>query len=87
MDDGRGTADLLHPDPRGVRKQGAKKEKEAKVQTARTMWVPAVNAPWPSPAAFLEIDLPEPAQTARFRAVLKEARSDATEAEVNLKCV
>jgi type III restriction enzyme len=55
IDDGRGTADLLNLvlEVSGHRK----KEKEAKVQTARTMWVPAVNnlgtfGRW----AFLEID-------------------------------
>lgn len=55
LDDGRGTADLLHLilDVAGRKK----KEKEAKAQTARTMWVPAVNnlgtfGRW----AFLEID-------------------------------
>jgi type III restriction enzyme len=55
LDDGRGTADLLNLilEVSGQKK----KEKDAKVQTARTMWVPAVNnlgtfGRW----AFLEID-------------------------------
>jgi len=55
LDDGRGTGDLLHLilEVSGQKK----KEKEAKVQTAKTMWVPAVNnlgtfGRW----AFLEID-------------------------------
>jgi type III restriction enzyme len=55
LDDGRGTADLLNLilEVSGQRK----KEKEAKVQTAKTMWVPGVNnlgafGRW----AFLEID-------------------------------
>jgi type III restriction enzyme len=55
LDDGRGTADLLNLvlEVSGQRK----KEKEAKVQTARTLWVPGVNnlgtfGRW----AFLEID-------------------------------
>jgi type III restriction enzyme len=55
IDDGRGTADLLNLilEVSGQRK----KEKEAKVQTAKTMWVPGVNnlgtfGRW----AFLEID-------------------------------
>jgi hypothetical protein len=55
IDDGRGLADLLNLilEVSGQKK----KEKEAKVQTARTMWVPAVNnlgafGRW----AFLEID-------------------------------
>jgi type III restriction enzyme len=55
IDDGRGTADLLNLilEVSGQRKR----EKEAKVQTARTMWVPGVNnlrtfGRW----TFLEID-------------------------------
>jgi type III restriction enzyme len=55
LDDGCGTADLLHLilEVSGQRK----KEKDAKVQTARAMWVPGVNnlgtfGRW----AFLEID-------------------------------
>jgi type III restriction enzyme len=55
LDDGRGTADLLNLvlEVSGQKK----KEKEAKVQTALTMWVPGVNnlgtfGRW----AFLEID-------------------------------
>ena len=55
LDDGRGTADLLNLilEVSGQRKR----EKDAKVQTAKTMWVPAVNnlgtfGRW----AFLEID-------------------------------
>src|SRR4029077_12306558 len=55
IDDGRGVADLLNLilEVSGQKK----KEKEAKVQTAKTMWVPAVNnlgnfGRW----AFLEID-------------------------------
>jgi type III restriction enzyme len=55
LDDGRGTADLLNLvlEVSGQRKR----EKDAKVQTARTMWVPGVNnlgafGRW----AFLEID-------------------------------
>ena len=55
IDDGRGTADLLNLllEVSGQRK----KEKEAKVQTAKTLWVPAVNnlgtfGRW----TFLEID-------------------------------
>jgi type III restriction enzyme len=55
LDDGRGTADLLNLilEVSGQKK----KEKEAKVQTVRTMWVPGVNnlatfGRW----AFLEID-------------------------------
>jgi type III restriction enzyme len=55
LDDGRGTADLLNLilEVSGQRK----KEKDAKVQTAQTMWVPGVNnlgtfGRW----AFLEID-------------------------------
>ncbi len=55
LDDGRGTEDLLNLvlEVSGQRK----KEKDAKVQTAKTMWVPAVNnlstfGRW----AFLEID-------------------------------
>ena len=55
LDDGRGTADLLNLvlEVSGQKK----KEKDAKVQTAKTMWVPAVNnlgtfGRW----AFLEID-------------------------------
>ena len=55
LDDGRGTADLLNLvlEVSGQKK----KEKDAKVQTALTMWVPAVNnlgtfGRW----AFLEID-------------------------------
>jgi type III restriction enzyme len=55
IDDGRGLADLLKLilEVSGQKK----KEKEAKVQTAKTMWVPAVNnlgnfGRW----AFLEID-------------------------------
>lgn len=55
LDDGGGTADLLNLvlEVSGQRK----KEKEAKVQTAKAMWVPAVNnlgtfGRW----AFLEID-------------------------------
>jgi type III restriction enzyme len=55
MDDGRGVADLLNLvlEVSGQKK----KEKVAKVQTAKTMWVPAVNnlgtfGRW----AFLEID-------------------------------
>ena len=41
LDDGRGTADLLNLvlEVSGQKK----KEKDAKVQTAKTMWVPAVN--------------------------------------------
>ena len=61
LDDGRGTADLLNLilEVSGQKK----KEKDAKVQTAKTMWVPAVNnlgtfGRW----AFLEIDGDEPAQ-------------------------
>jgi type III restriction enzyme len=55
LDDGRGTDDLLHLI---VEVTGEKKrEKEAKVTTAKTLWVPAVNnegafGRW----AFLEID-------------------------------
>jgi type III restriction enzyme len=55
LDDGRGTHDLLHLilEVSGQKK----KEKEAKVQTAKTLWVPGVNnlhrfGRW----AFLEID-------------------------------
>jgi type III restriction enzyme len=55
LDDGRGPEDLLHLilEVSGEKK----KEKEAKVQTAKTLWVPAVNnegafGRW----AFLEID-------------------------------
>jgi type III restriction enzyme len=55
LDDGRGTADLLNLilEVSGQRKR----EKDAKVQTARTLWVPGVNnlgtfGRW----AFLEID-------------------------------
>lgn len=55
IDDGQGTSDLLNLilEVSGQKK----KEKEAKVQTAKTMWVPAVNnlgafGRW----AFLEID-------------------------------
>jgi type III restriction enzyme len=55
LDDGRGTADLLNLilEVSGQKK----KEKDAKVQTAKTMWVPGVNnlgtfGRW----AFLEID-------------------------------
>jgi type III restriction enzyme len=55
LDDGRGTADLLNLvlEVSGQKK----KEKEAKVQTAKAMWVPGVNnlgtfGRW----AFLEID-------------------------------
>ena len=62
LDDGRGTGpDLLNLilEVSGQKK----KEKDAKVQTAKTMWVPAVNnlgtfGRW----AFLEIDGLEPAQ-------------------------
>ena len=41
LDDGRGTADLLNLilEVSGQKK----KEKDAKVQTAETMWVPGVN--------------------------------------------
>ena len=42
LDDGRGDDDLLEPDGRGVRAQ-ARRDKEAKVATARDLWVPAVN--------------------------------------------
>jgi type III restriction enzyme len=55
LDDGRGTADLLNL---VLEVSGQKKrEKDAKVQTAKTMWVPGVNnlgtfGRW----AFLEID-------------------------------
>jgi type III restriction enzyme len=55
IDDGRGTDDLLHLilEVTGEKK----KEKEAKVETVKTLWVPAVNnegafGRW----AFLEID-------------------------------
>jgi type III restriction enzyme len=55
INDGRGFADLLNLilEVSGQKK----KEKEAKVQTAKTMWAPAVNnlgtfGRW----AFLEID-------------------------------
>ncbi len=55
LDDGHGTANLLNLvlEVSGQKK----KEKDAKVQTAKTMWVPAVNnlgtfGRW----AFLEID-------------------------------
>ena len=55
LDDGRGLADLLNLilEVSGQKK----KEKDAKVQTAKTMWVPGVNSlgtfgRW----AFLEID-------------------------------
>ena len=55
IDDGRGAADLLNLilEVSGRKK----KEKDAKVQTAKTMWVPGVNnlgtfGRW----AFLEID-------------------------------
>ncbi len=57
IDDGRGMADLLNLI---VEISGQElKEKEAKVETTRTMWVPAVNAEgmygrW----AFMEIDNP-----------------------------
>jgi hypothetical protein len=54
LDDGRGTADLLNLI---LEVSGQKKEKDAKVQTAKTIWVPGVNnlgtfGRW----VFLEID-------------------------------
>lgn len=60
IDDGRGTADLLHL---LLEVSGEKKtDKDAKVETAKTMWVPAVNnerafGRW----AFLEITNPNTA--------------------------
>jgi type III restriction enzyme len=65
VDDGRGTADLLYLI---VEISGQElKEKEAKVETVKTLWVPAVNnegvfGRW----AFLELDNTEKAmQTIR----------------------
>ncbi len=70
IDDGRGDADLLNL---LLEISGQElKEKEAKVETARKMWVPAVNAEgrfgrW----AFIEIDDPSNAKTV-IRAFLAE---------------
>lgn len=72
IDDGRGMADLLNLI---VEISGQElKEKEAKVETARKMWVPAVNAEgvygrW----AFVEIDNPWNAKNA-IRAFLRSAK-------------
>ncbi|HTU22010.1 MAG TPA: restriction endonuclease, partial [Gemmataceae bacterium] len=71
IDDGRGMDELLNLI---VEISGQElKEKEAKVETARTIWVPAVNAEgvhgrW----AFLEIDNPWNAKNA-IRVFLREA--------------
>ena len=72
IDDGHGMADLLHLIAEISGQE--LKEKEAKVQTAQTLWVPAVNnegifGRW----AYLEIDNPAKAMQA-IRQFLK-ARS------------
>ncbi|WP_316316217.1 hypothetical protein, partial [Clavibacter michiganensis] len=70
VDDGRGTADLLNL---VLEVSGEKKtDKDAKVETAKTMWVPAVNnerafGRW----AFLELTNPNTAMQV-IRKFLKE---------------
>jgi type III restriction enzyme len=73
IDDGNGRGDLLHLIIEVTGEQ--KKDKAAKVATARTLWVPAINnhggfGRW----AFLEIDDPWVAQNL-IRRLLAEAAS------------